>query len=61
MSNQSESIRLIFGIVIIGILTIMAMSKGFDGEILKYAILSIVVLAIGDKAVEYYLGRDRKE
>ena len=57
MSADGETVKGIFGILIIGILAIMAMNQGLDGEILKYAIGAILLLALGEKAVDYYFRR----
>ena len=61
MSSNGETVKGIFGILIIGILAIMAMNQGFNGEILKYAIGAILVLAIGEKAIDYYFKRKPEE
>jgi len=52
--TNGETGKALIGILVIGILAIMAMTKGFNGEIMKYAIGAIVILAVGEKAVDYY-------
>ncbi len=61
MSDNGERMKAIlglFGILIVGILAIVAMSKGFDGDITRFAIIGIVALALGVEALEYYLNRN---
>ncbi len=60
MSDNAERMKAIlglFGILIVGILSIVAMDKGFNGDITRFAIIGIVALALGVEVLEYYFKR----
>lgn len=55
--NDGETVKGVLGMIVIGALALVSLTKGLNGEITKIAIGAIVVLAIGEKAVDYYYAK----
>ena len=57
MSKNGDMMKSIFGIIIIGIIAILSLNQELNGELIKYSIGAIVILALGVQAIEYFLNR----
>lgn len=55
--NNQKSMLAIVGVITIAL---VSMTKGLNGDIVKYALGVLLVLGIGEKALEWWYGRSVK-
>ena len=58
--EKQYTYRALWGMIVIGVLGIVALSKGFNGDIARIAIGGIVILVLGEVALEYYFNRKKE-
>lgn len=57
MTNNGDTIKALWGMIIIGIIAFVAMSKGFNGDIAQIAIYGVIILGLGIEAINYYFSK----
>jgi len=57
LSNNGETIKALWGMIIISLIAIVAMTQGLDGEIGRIAIYGVIALGLGIEAVNYYFSK----
>lgn len=63
MSTNDErqyTLRAMWGMVIVAIIALVSLTKAYNGEIARIAIYGIIILVLGEAALEYYFSKKKE-